>query len=103
MLFINDKNNHGRSYSPSTVNVYCTATRSNYMRNKVLKYHHSGYLYNLTDLRILSQLYDDVQADFEAKRTNSGSPQTIRLYIQFIETYFSDKKRRMSNQYSKQK
>lgn len=86
------KNNHGRSYSPSTVNVYCTATRSNYMRNKVLKYHHSGYLYNLTDLRILSQLYDDVQADFEAKRTNSGSPQTIRLYIQFIETYFSDKK-----------
>ena len=86
------KNNHGRSYSPSTVNVYCTATRSNYMRNKILKYHHSGYLYNLTDLRILSQLYDDVQADFEAKRTNSGSPQTIRLYIQFIETYFSDKK-----------
>lgn len=85
-------NNHGRSYSPSTVNVYCTATRSNYMRNKVLKYHNSGYLYNLTDLRILSQLYDDVQADFEAKRTNSGSPQTIRLYIQFIETYFSDKK-----------
>ena len=86
------KNNHGRSYSPSTVNVYCTGTRSDYMRSKVLKYHHSGYLYNLTDLRILSQLYDDVQADFEAKRTNSGSPQTIRLYIQFIETYFSDKK-----------
>lgn len=86
------KNNHGRSYSPSTVNVYCTCTRSNYMRSKVLKYHHSGYLYNLTDLRILSQLYDDVQADFEAKRTNSGSPQTIRLYIQFIETYFLDKK-----------
>ena len=62
------------------------------MRSKVLKYDHSGYLYNLTDLRILSQLYDDVQADFEAKRTNSGSPQTIRLYIQFIETYFLDKK-----------
>lgn len=61
------------------------------MRSKVLKYHHSGYLYNLADLRILSQLYDDVQADFEAKRTNSCSPQTIRLYIQFIDTYFSDK------------
>lgn len=63
------------------------------MRGKVLKYHHSGYLYNLTDLHTLSQLYDDVQADFEAKKTNSSTPQTVRLYIQFIDTYFSDKKK----------
>lgn len=87
------KNNHGKNYSPSSVSVYCTATRSNYMRGKVLKYHHSGYLYNLTDLHTLSQLYDDVQADFEAKKTNSSTPQTVRLYIQFIDTYFSDKKK----------
>lgn len=83
------KNNHGRNYSPSSISVYCTATRSNYMRSKVLKYHHSGYIYNLTDLQKLSQLYDDVQADFEAKKTNSSTPQTVRLYIQFIDTYFS--------------
>ena len=87
------KNNNGKNYSPSSVSVYCTATRSNYMRSKVLKYHHSGYLYNLTDLHTLSQLYDDVQADFEAKKTNSSTPQTVRLYIQFIDTYFSDKKK----------
>ena len=87
------KNNHGRNYSPSSISVYCTATRSNYMRSKVLKYHHSGYIYNLTDLQKLSQLYDDVQADFEAKKTNSSTPQTVRLYIQFIDTYFSDKKK----------
>lgn len=85
------KNNHGRNYSPSSISVYCTATRSNYMRSKVRLYHNSGYLYNLTDLQRLSQLYDDVQADFEAKKTNSSNPQTVRLYIQFIETYFSDK------------
>lgn len=88
------KNNHGRSYSQSSISVYCTATRSNYMRSKVRLYHHSGYLYNLTNLQSLSQLYDDVQADFEAKKTNSSNPQTVRLYIQFIETYFSDKKKR---------
>ena len=82
------KNNHGRSYSQSSISVYCTATR---MRSKVRLYHNSGYLYNLTDLQRLSQLYDDVQADFEAKKTNSSNPQTVRLYIQFIETYFSDK------------
>ena len=87
------KNNHGRNYSPSSISVYCTATRSNYMRSKVLKYHHSGYIYNLTDLQKLSQLYDDVQADFEAKKTNSSTPQTVRLYIQFIDTYFSDKRK----------
>ncbi len=86
------KNNHGRSYSQSSISVYCTATRSNYMRSKVRLYHHSGYLYNLTNLQSLSQLYDDVQADFEAKKTNSSNPQTVRLYIQFIETYFSGKK-----------
>lgn len=86
------KNNHGRSYSQSSISVYCTATRSNYMRSKVRLYHNSGYLYNLTDLQSLSQLYDDVQADFEAKKTNSSNPQTVRLFIQFIETYFSEKK-----------
>lgn len=85
------KNNHGRSYSPSSINVYCTATRSNYMRSKVLKYHHSGYLYNLIDLRTLSQLCDDVRADFNAKETNSATLQAVRLYIQFIEKYFSGK------------
>ncbi len=48
------KNKNGRNFSLSSINVYCTATRSNYMRSKVLKYHHTGYIYNISDPSVIS-------------------------------------------------
>lgn len=62
------KSSNGRLFSPSSINVYSTATRSNYMRTKVLKYHHTGNIYNITDPTIISHLYDDIQKDFIQKK-----------------------------------
>lgn len=78
------KSNNGRPYSPSSVNVYCTATRSNYMRSKVQKYHSSGYIYNITEPIVISHLYDDIQKDFNNDVTSSSYVQAVRQYLEFI-------------------
>jgi hypothetical protein len=78
------KNNNGRNFSPSSIGAYCTATRSNYVRSKVLNYHHSGYIYDLTDPSVISHLYDDIQNDFVNKETSSVYPQAVRQYMEFV-------------------
>lgn len=83
------KSKNGRIFSPSSINVYSTATRSNYMRTKVLKYHHTGNIYNITDPAIISNLYDDIQKDFLQKKTSSSYTQAVRQYWDFVVDYIA--------------
>lgn len=86
-IFIYEKEQQRTAFSPSSINVYSTATRSNYMRTKVLKYHHTGNIYNITDPTIISHLYDDIQKDFIQKKTSSSYPQAVRQYWDFVVEY----------------
>ena len=49
-----------------------------------MNYHHSGYIYDLTDPSVISHLYDDIQNDFVNKETSSVYPQAVRQYMEFV-------------------
>lgn len=71
-------------YTTSSINVYTTATRSKYIRSKIVKYAESGILYDLVDLSVLMKLMDDIMKDVANNITSNSTLMAIKLYIQML-------------------
>lgn len=79
------KNAHGRNFTPSSVSVYSSATRSDYMSEKVRKYDSTGVIYNIKDKKLLVKLYNDIKDDVENGHKSQSFLQAVKLYFQFFE------------------
>ena len=76
--------NHGGHYSKSSISVYTAATKSDYMKGKVMKYDKSGNLYNIVNLDVLVNLSDDILQDINNKKTTNSTLIALKLYIQLL-------------------
>ena len=76
--------NHGGHYTKSSISVYTSATKSDYMKGKVLKYDKTGILYNIVDIDVLVSLSDDILQDINNKKTTSSTLIALKLYIQLL-------------------
>lgn len=79
------KNAYGRNFTPSSISVYSSATRSDYMSEKVRKYDSTGVIYNIKDKKLLVKLYNDVKDDVENGHKSQSFLKAIKLYLQFFE------------------
>ena len=91
------KSNRGQKYSNSSINVFSTGTRSAYIISKVLKYHDSGNIFNIDDIKVAEKLLSDITYDFKLNKTSSSYVSLLMLYIRFLEEYVFPKRKHIEN------
>lgn len=84
-------NKHGRAYSPSSINVYSTALKSDYMTDKVKKYFQHGKLWEILNVNDLTLIYEDVLRDTNNKLVSNSYAIALKLYIQFTKERNNEK------------
>jgi len=73
----------GKRYAPSSINVYISSLKSDYMQSMVKPYSSDGIIESIKDLRNLEDLYDKVKQDAANGIISKSVLMGLRLYINF--------------------
>lgn len=86
------KSSNGNYFSDSSIKVYTSNVRSNYIIKKVLRHNPSGDIFDITDVETAKFLLSDVEYDYRNRKAGSVNVAVVSLYVRFLEEFvFSDK------------
>ncbi len=79
----------GRVLADSTITGYMSALSSQYLKNKIEYFHHSGDIYEVEDLELLKNLALIVEEDVRFQRSNPTNRLALNLYIKYLAEGYS--------------
>lgn len=86
------KSSQGNYYSESSIKVYTSNVRSNYIIKKVLRHNPSGDIFDITDIETAKLLLSDIEYDYRKSKAGSANVAVASLYVRFLEEFvFCDK------------
>lgn len=81
------RSSQGYPYSESSIKVYTTNVRSNYIIKKVLRYRTTGDIFDITDIETAKLLLSDIEYDYRNNKAGSANLAVATLYIRFLEEF----------------